>query len=75
MWKKITNAFLGAYHKAAETIISFKKDEHGLSGVVVAILLILVAVLAVVIIWAFLSDWLVELWERITKSTNALAWF
>lgn len=41
-------------------------DERGLSGVVVAILLILVAVLAVVMIWGFLSGYLEELWGRIT---------
>ncbi len=41
-------------------------DERGLSGVVVAILLILVAVLAVVMIWGFLSGYLQEVWERIT---------
>jgi len=44
----------------------FKNDERGLSGVVVAILLILVAVLAIILIWGFLSGWLAELWDRIT---------
>lgn len=43
-----------------------KSDERGLSGVVVAVLLILVAVLAVVMLWGFLSGWLGEMWENIT---------
>ena len=43
-----------------------KNDERGLSGVVVAVLLILVAVLAVVMLWGFLSGWLSEIWETIT---------
>jgi len=43
-----------------------RDDERGLSGVVVTILLILVAVLAVALIWYFLGEWLGELWERIT---------
>jgi Flp pilus assembly pilin Flp len=47
-------------------IRDFKRNEKGLSGVVVAILLILIAVLAIVLIWGFLSGWLVELWEKIT---------
>ena len=42
-----------------------KNDERGLSGVVVAVLLILIAVLAIAIIWAALSGWLTELWDRI----------
>jgi Flp pilus assembly pilin Flp len=52
---------------------SFRKDERGLSGVVVAILLILVAVLAIVLIWGFLSGWLRELWEQITGEAVALS--
>ena len=62
MWNKVKGYFQGLF-----------KDERGLSGVVVAILLILVAVLAIVIIWVFLSDWLVELWEQITGSAGAIA--
>ena len=60
-WLAVTGFFRGV-----------KKDVRGLSGVVVAILLILIAVLAVVLVWMFLSDWLVELWERITSETAAL---
>lgn len=47
-------------------------DERGLSGVVVAILLILVAVLAVVIIWGFLSGYLTDIWNRITSADSAI---
>ena len=50
-----------------------KKDERGLSGVVVAILLILIAVLAIVLIWGFLSGWLVELWDNITGQAAEIA--
>jgi len=62
MWNKIKGFFQG-----------LKKDERGLSGVVVAILLILVAVLAIVIIWVFLSDWLEELWAQITGNAGAIS--
>ena len=50
-----------------------KKDEKGLSGVVVAILLILVAVLAILLIWGFLGDWLEELWMRITNQGSSIS--
>ena len=49
-----------------------KNDEHGLSGVVVAVLLILVAVLAVVMLWGFLSGWLSEMWETITGKAGEI---
>lgn len=45
-----------------------REDERGLSGVVVAILLILVAVLAVVLIWQFLGEYLQEVFDRITAA-------
>jgi len=57
----------------AERQKSFLGDERGLSGVVVAILLILIAVLAVVLIWGFLSGWLQELWEQITAQADTIS--
>lgn len=42
-----------------------KEDQRGLSGVVVAVLLILVAVLAVVLLWQNLQDWIATMWEKI----------
>ena len=57
---------------AAGTVRTLKEDERGLSGVVVAILLILVAVLAIVLIWGFLSGWLQELWEQITGQADTI---
>ena len=52
---------------------NFKKDERGLSGVVVAILLILIAVLAVVLIWTFLGEWLQNLWTQITGAADGIS--
>jgi len=66
MWQKISMLPLRAYLAAAGLAQELKSDERGLSGVVVAVLLILVAVLAVTAIWGVLDDWLADLWERIT---------
>jgi flagellin-like protein len=52
---------------------NLKNDERGLSGVVVAVLLILIAVLAVVLIWGFLSGWLAELWGQITGAAGGIS--
>ena len=65
MLQKLRSLPLAAYLAVTGFVQDFKKDERGLSGVVVAVLLILVAVLAVVLIWGFLEGWLIELWERI----------
>jgi len=70
MLKKISDFTLAAYIAATGGIRSLREDERGLSGVVVAILLILVAVLAIVVIWVFLSDWLADLWDRITEGSD-----
>ena len=56
-----------------KTPCSLIDDERGLSGVVVAILLILIAVLAVVLIWGFLSGWLQDLWEQITSQADTIS--
>ena len=73
MWRKITQIPQKIYLAAAYHIDTFKKDERGLSGVVVAILLILVAVLAIVLIWGFLGGWLRTLWDNITSSASRIA--
>ena len=49
---------------------SFRRDERGLSGVVVAVLLILVAILAIVMIWVFLGDWIRDMWDTITQQSD-----
>ena len=71
MFKRITAVPMAISLVLAGFIRDLRKDERGLSGVVVAILLILIAVLAIVLIWGFLSGWLQELWERIAGETGS----
>jgi len=70
MLRKLSEFPLVAYLSLVGLVESFKKDERGLSGVVVAVLLILVAVLAIILLWNQLSTWLTELWTRITGSAS-----
>jgi len=72
MLQKITDIPLTAYIAMAETTRTLKKDERGLSGVVVAILLILIAVLAIVFIWGFLGGWLGRLWDQIAGQADTI---
>lgn len=55
-----------------EDLRSLKDDERGLSGVVVAVLLILVAVLAVALLWTNLRTWLNSFWSTITGKANEI---
>ena len=71
MWQKISDFPLMAYVAVTGFFRDLRNDERGLSGVVVAILLILVAVLAIVAIWGWLSGWLGELWGRISGAEFA----
>ena len=73
MLKKISEFPVIAYIFITESLKNFKRDERGLSGVVVAILLILVAVLAVVMIWGFLSGWLKTVWDNITGQADSIS--
>ena len=70
---KLSTLPVAAYIAIAGLARRLRKDERGLSGVVVAILLILVAVLAIVLIWGFLSGWLRELWDQITGQAETIA--
>jgi len=73
MWNKIKEIPQKAACKVIELVQTLRNDERGLSGVVVAILLILVAVLAIVLIWGFLSGWLQELWDQITGRAGGIS--
>lgn len=66
MWQKISLFPLMAYLAVTGFFHDLKNDERGLSGVVVAVLLILVAVLAVSLIQGRLTTWLLKLWDDIT---------
>lgn len=70
MLKKLNAWMTGTYIKGMMVVEEFKNDEQGLSGVVVAVLLILVAVLAIVALWGSLSGWLGDMWDRITGQVD-----
>ena len=70
--KNLLNRFAAAVVckslQTKQSLAELKSDERGLSGVVVAILLILVAVLAVVMIWKFLGGYLQGVFKRVTAA-------
>lgn len=73
MLKKLDAIGTRAYTGLLCFFQGLKEDERGLSGVVVAVLLILIAVLAISMLWGSLSAWLGELWEKITGSAGTIS--
>jgi flagellin-like protein len=73
MLQKIAMLPLAAYIAFTGLMRDLRNDERGLSGIVVTVLLILVAVLAVVMVWGFLSGWLTDLWENITNTADTIS--
>lgn len=72
MLKKFNALSIMAYLSVVSFVQDFKKDERGLSDAVTAVLLILVAVLAVVMIWNFLGDWIGDMWEKIIGKSSGI---
>ena len=79
MLKKLNALSVRAYVKGSAFLSDlrnggrrFLDDERGLSGVVVAVLLILIAVLDVVMLWCSLSEWLGDLWDQITGAGSGI---
>ena len=72
MLNKLNKLSVAAYVKASSFAADLKNDERGLSGVVVAVLLILIAVLAIVMLWGSLSEWLDTLWSKIALKGNSI---
>ncbi len=63
MLQKLNNLSAMFYIKGKQFIEDFKNDEKGLSGIVTAIMLISVAVLAAGILWGLLEEWIIKMWE------------
>ncbi|MDC0700742.1 hypothetical protein [Clostridium sp. D33t1_170424_F3] len=72
MLKKLNKASIAAYLHVAEFFRKLKEDERGVDGIVVAVLLVLVAVLAVVALWGSMSGWLEDMWGNITSEASKI---
>ena len=72
MLKKVSEFPIAAYLAVTGSTRGLKRDERGLSGVVVAVMLILIAVLLIVMLWGSLKGWLSELWNRISGQGNSI---
>lgn len=69
---KTCNALDNAKETLNKDIREFKDDERGISGIVVAILLILIAVALIAIFWENLSEWFDGIWGKITGKAEGV---
>lgn len=70
MLEHLNRLMIVAYVHITEGVCALRDDERGLSGVVVAVMLILVAVLSIAMLWGFLSGWLADQWEIIIGNSQ-----
>jgi hypothetical protein len=71
MLRKLDNIFLLGILCVTGFVEELKKDEKGME-VVQVVLLVLISVLAVVLIWGFLSGWLADLFANILNKAGEL---
>lgn len=72
MMKTINRWLTGLYLGFTGLAQDLKEDERGLSGVVVAVMLILVAVLAVAALWSLLSGQISTWWGNIVSQSDKI---
>lgn len=65
----LNDLFIAASVRWSHFVEDFKNDENGLSGVVVAVLLVVISVIAVVGIWSALNGQLETWWNNVTGSS------
>lgn len=64
--------FLYGKNKVKDAIEDFKNNEMGLSGIVVAVLLILVAVIVIITFRTQLSKFIEQMWQKITTKSDKI---
>ena len=65
----LNDLFIAASVRWSHFVEDFINDECGLSGVVVAVLLVVISVIAVVGIWSALNGQLETWWNNVTGSS------
>ena len=69
MIKKINKTMVCGYLKIKSFFTDLQKDERAME-IVQVVLLVLVGVLLILALWAVMSGWLANLWERITGTST-----
>lgn len=65
---RVKEGVVGARKKISDEIREFNSDERGISGIIIAVLLILVAVVLVAVFWDYISTWFGNIWDIIVDT-------
>ncbi|MBE5909898.1 MAG: hypothetical protein E7276_01930 [Pseudobutyrivibrio sp.] len=72
MRRLINNKLIGAKIKMNNAVKAFKEDNRGVSGIVAAVILVLIAVLLAALFWGKLQEWFNSTWGNVTETTNEI---
>lgn len=72
MFNKLREFQIQSYCRATNFVEDFKKDERGLDGIVVTVILIMLALFIVAFLWDGLSELIEDWWSNISGSADTL---
>ncbi len=72
MRRLINNKLIGAKIKMNNALQALKEDNRGVSGIVAAVILVLIAVLLAALFWGKLQEWFNSTWGNVTETTNEI---
>lgn len=68
----ISSKIIMAQIKAKRFVKNLKDDNRGVSGIVAAVILVLIALLLAALFWGRLQEWFNSTWGNITNTTNEI---
>lgn len=72
MKKMINKGIIMAQLKAQRFVQDLREDNRGVSGIVAAVILVLIALLLAALFWDKLQQWFNSTWSHITNTTNEI---
>ena len=68
----LDGVYIDVKNRIIKGVERFKSDEQGVAAIVATVLLILIVVLLAAMFWNSISEWIGQLWDKITGSANDL---
>ena len=68
----LDGVYISAKNRMIKGVERFKSEELGVSSIVATVLLILIVVLLAAMFWNSISEWIGQLWNKITGGANDL---
>lgn len=72
MKRFINKKLIGAKLRINNAVKEFAADNRGVSGIVAAVILVLIALLLAALFWGKLQEWFNTTWGNVTNTTNEI---